>query len=428
MNQSNSLENNPLLKLIQDKFLKLGVNFTDPQRLEVILNSFPSTMEQLKYNIQRFSYLLQSIGYDKESAMTTAQNICLKPLLYSLIPRILSSRDPNDILEKLGSTNDVGYLEQIFISVLPEMVVYLFDETTDKFTDYTEPQNNMVTNLIGLADGELIDKPYFYFHLLQNSVDEFGMKKNPDDSSNVFYKLLFPYFEWITGLGINLRTMVQLISDVITNEHRAQLLFSNPGIQTVKTYKDFFSVIEMESVGNAGFATITESEQANAIITNQGLLLVVMNSLIFNNSTAALNFEEHFVKSPLIKRFISILMALVRLADDFADMQIDHDNNVINVFLASEEVREFFITKSGILDDPLINFIMMNRSEVEDFSLITQRNFIDDLVTLYNTLMQSNSQKLNSDLIEAVKGVILAALVNAEFNDKVIAKFTAMFF
>lgn len=423
-NQGFEIDRESAIKLIQKIFHDLGSNFTDANKIELVLKSFPTLMVQLRYNIQRFQTTLIEFGYTEAAAEITSRDICLKPLLYSMIPRILSSNNPEGVLAMLPGEDETAFRDRLYASMLPEMTVYLFDETKDRFANIDFSQPNMVVDMINRAEATLLADPNFYMYELSNARDEFLRDVNPEGSQNVLYRLLHPFFVLLQKKRItNFSVVLQLISDVLTNENRAQLIYETKSATEIKEYSDMLA-----RLGISPRKDIVSRSQAQAysIMTNQGLLLVTYTSLLFNDSVVSDTFEEHLTRGREIEDLLLQASALVRITDDLGDMKADSQNNVINIFLADDDTKDAFISYSRIRDASFSHFVHTGELVLDNPTLSTQQKMITVLLKIYQQLVESKSQTWNAELINAIKAVIFAAFINAAFNDRDAAQFTGI--
>lgn len=412
-----------IVQKLQNLLTAIGPNFEEVEKINSLIESFEFLHGQVRYSFRAFVHTLIEMGYGEFEAEKISQDIVLKPILFSLVPRILCADDPNLVTQPWPNESTDEHLHRTHISLMPEIIVYWFDQTIDEFNSHEDLRRSHnyntspIEKLISQGKQEVLFRPNFYLSQLLNCEDLFWAEEDPASSSNLFYRLLHPTMRQVNTLGGDIQTLLQLISDVITNEQRATELFRNKGLlsenQKVPRYEDLLLSIGLNNYITEADGNI-DQETAYAIISNQGLLLVVYTSLLFSGQLQP-NFglTEMLQTSPKITEILLKFAALVRITDDLGDLADDVSNQVPNVLTLSKRAKGKFITLSNI-EDTRVARMIENHSESTTF---VQSGAHKILMNFYNQISDGSQEEWNPALVKAVNAVIFAAFINAQLND-----------
>lgn len=413
-----------IARKLQELLAVLGPNFGEQPKIDILRDNFQFLQDQMKYSYQALADTLSDMGYSYPEAAKIAQDIVLKPILFSLVPRILCAENPSWIVAPFDGETTEEHLYRTHTSLLPEILVYWFDQTIDEFNSkesfsgFNDHPLTPVELLVVQAKERIFAEPNFYLSQLMECAGLFWSEEDPQTSNNIFYKILYPTLHQAHFFGGDITTLLHLISDVITNEQRGTELFrakqsvDNAGV--LPTYKDLLlseniTNYEIDSSGNL------DQETAYAILSNQGLLLVVYTALLFSDQIRpGFGLIDLLRNSSAVTDILLQFTALVRITDDIGDVEEDIRHHVPNILTLNPEAKRQFIAFSRIEDTEILTLLTTPPDLTDD---AVKPNVHAQLMRFYTSLASLTESTWNPILIKAVKSVIFAAFINAQFND-----------
>jgi hypothetical protein len=298
----------------------------------------------------RFAEGLTEIGFDERNAQLVAKQIVPKPILYALLIRLQIPSIAGKILsacEQAKATDTLDkYLDTIYAALLPEIFVYLLDQTIDGY-NAPELDGAGITYEVKLARNSLISTPSFYFQRLWDAYRAYETDKQLKGYE--LYKVLRPLFDLLNTQNsskVEIHTLFQAMSDVITGQHLVDIVWSD-NVHPETPYHELIALV----AGNSDplFAVDPEVDMRSQLyvrytISNVGLTLVTASTFLFEDIHAiesaersSLLFVETLVQNPMLVRFTRITEALIRLADDISDLKVDIDAGAANLFRLTED-------------------------------------------------------------------------------------------
>ena len=397
--------------------------------------TFYDIAQNLGHNQRRLSHLLETcFHYPEPEAQETAFNICIKVFFYATLIRQMAK-----LVNQAGKAPQAGQpdVDEQFDIDLGIYLVYLFDEIIDRVVlDRNSPRPTDTTatvleKLVSEADRQIFESPNFYFdRFFEASKISSGQDNTSDDPNCLSLACyLAPLREMLGKQDVpptQFDWLIHSISDVTTGGHQGQLAFEQFLAQPVPTANglSYRSLPQSFLTPSDGYDNNPISRArliAQAILQNQGLLLVTITTLISCDHTALSKLPE-FIQT--YYPHIIKLFSLVRLTDDLIDRQIDTEAGVVNIFTAPEAVKMHFLDlqefSSGDMDYQLLWTILFSpdRFRTEDIyaHLKAMRTRIWDQLS-----QACADQREFSMMANVMNFVVQAAFVNGTIDDRQIA-------
>ena len=396
--------------------------------------AFHSLVKELAHNQDRLrALLIECFDYPDADARETAFNVCIKVFFFSTLIRQMTTLVAGPE-QKMPQTRQTGREDQFNLD-LGIYLVYLFDEIIDRVVlnrnemGSTDRVRTVLEKLVSCADQQIFESPNLYFKqlfdasLLCASEDDARITHNRRSLAHYLAPLRetlwnqeipATYFDWL----------IHAMSDVITEEHRAQLTYeqfiANPACTaTYSSYQTLPQSFLLQSNFDDKMSDAAELT-ANAILQNQGLLLVTITALMSCDYTALSKFPA-FIQSHYAD--VVKLFSLVRLTDDLIDRQLDREAGVVNIFLAPEVIKIHFLAQLGYRSDDddyhQLRKILFSPDHFQTQEIYAQ---LKEMRTrLWDQLRASCADQGELTIANVMNFVVQAAFVNGTIDDRQIA-------
>jgi hypothetical protein len=389
---------------------------------------------QIRFSIHQMANdLRRQMGYSKEYARVTAYQIVPKPMFYSLLMR-LRSEGPDALLYPGLTVTQRRYF--LYRQVAAETTVYLFDQTIDQYNANCE--STAVQKTIDRATKQLPADSNWYLSALEKLFDLSALPKQiqieslPSDLQA--FSLLIPYIVQLRETGIpadEIFDLLYTVSDVVTNEHLAQLSYS-AGNYASYGFERYNNLTEFSS-GWVNYGSDFDSPQhamARALIRSEGHFLVVTNHYLLHrtnevkgaSTVASRPLRDILKQTPQVIRLVRFVESIVRVADDMGDLPIDKKTQAPNIFLSTGAVKDHFIELAGIADfDPeLATSIRSGLDNPESgphiLKLLTT---IEERAYKQITANQVDCPADLMLLVKIIQSIIYGSKVNGFYNDEI---------
>ncbi len=289
----------------------------------------------------RFAKELEAIGYTTENAIKLAKQIIPKPIMYALMILFSVPELKDKVLARVANFkhNDNSsevYTNYLYAAILPIIYVYLIDQTLDEYNP-GEVTSDIVTLNILDSKENLIDNPEFDLQCLQQTY--FRYLRGVNYKIEGQYRLLLPLFgllEQIKYNAVEMDSLIRSIVDVITPQHLVKLAWDgesipqgyyNELVATASIENDPLSKQISPNLRQDFFARYSISDVGLTLVTEFALLLEYLHNYLNGEAnTNLISIISVLRQNPQLIKFLRISEALVRIADDLSDYEIDMSN------------------------------------------------------------------------------------------------------
>jgi hypothetical protein len=370
------------------------------------------------------------LGYSESYAATTASQIMLKPVLYSLLVRVRNG--------DLAAIADGGITDEDLRSwyheLAPEVTAYLFDQTIDDFNVGIREQT-AVQRLIDQAGVLLPSRPTLYQEHLNTVLDRItkGVPAHricevPESRP---FLLIARYIEHCLSGGAaaaDVADLLHTVSDMLATGHLAVISFRDRSGQ--HRYRRYHTFVEAQFTSRQCWDDRHE-QLTRSLVHNVGMVGVAVSHYLLRG------VREHSLPprrparqilrtTPGLADLTTLQNLVVRIGDDLADLTIDETTDVPNVYLLEIPTRRRLASACGIGDGQIDRV-----AEQRVIELLCTENPGEDLLHAVYRLLCIAETNLNesgpiapdaAELATHFASVLSGSLVNAQLDDRHIAE------